>query len=206
MNAAGPTAERVYDAIKAHLLEGRVKPGARLDPAQLADRLHSSVTPVRAALNILVGEGLVQTGTGEGFHLPLIDEPALKDLYAWNADILTIALRAGTGAFPEAKSVEIAQHPWMRPAALFAAIARRSPNLEHARAMAGLNDRLQAVRVAEQAVLPEPAAELDRLDGLLLAENTAPLRSELLRYHRRRIGSAAAILRQLYRMPDANLG
>jgi DNA-binding FadR family transcriptional regulator len=205
MNAAGPTAERIYDAIKAHLLEGRVRPGARLDPALLADRLHSSVTPVRAALNILVGEGLVETGTGEGFHLPLLDEPALKDLYAWNADILVIALRARTAPSAGGPRSGPAQDALRTPAALFMAIARRSPNLEHARTVSGLNDRLHAVRVAEQAVLPELDAEFDRLSALLAAGDIAPLRSQVLRYHRRRIGSAAAILRQLYRMPEANL-
>ena len=75
MNAAGPTAERIYEALKAYILRGAFRPGARLDPAALAESLNSSVTPVRAGLNILVGEGLVETGTGEGFHLPLVDEP-----------------------------------------------------------------------------------------------------------------------------------
>lgn len=203
MNAAGPTAERIYEAVKACVLRGAYRPGARLDPAVLADRLGSSVTPVRAGLNMLVGEDLVETGTGEGFHMPLIDEPALKDRYAWNAEILGIVLRKpGTQAAGMPPGGETGNQA-ARAATLFVGIARWSPNVEHARAIARMNDRLHAARVAESTVLAEIDTELDEIAGAAGRRDSAGLRPLLARYHRRRIRSAAAILRQLYRMEDS---
>src|SRR3546814_5703166 len=77
---SGHTAERVYDAIKQRIMAHEFRPGDRLDPAVLAELLASSVTPVRHALHMLAGEGLVEARTSGGFHLPSIDEPGLEDL------------------------------------------------------------------------------------------------------------------------------
>lgn len=203
MNAAGPTAERIYEAIKACILRGTFRPGVRLDPAVLAEQLDSSVTPVRASLNVLVGEGLVESGTGEGFHLPLLDEPALKDRYSWNSEILGIVLRkAGTDASGMPLGEAIGNQA-VRAATLFLGVARWSPNVEHVRAIALMNDRLHAARVAEAAVLAETGAELDEIADVAERRDGAGLRPLLARYHRRRIRAAAAILRQLYRMEDS---
>jgi len=202
MNAAGPTAERIYEAVKAHVLRGAYRPGARLDPAVLADRLGSSVTPVRAGLNMLVGEGLVETGTGEGFHVPLIDEPALKDRYAWNAELLGLALRKPAAAPTTGLAAEDVGSTAVRTATLLLGIARRSPNLEHRRAVFVMNDRLHAARVAEAAVLDGIDVELDELADAAACQDAARLRPMITRYHRRRIRSAAVILRQLYRMEE----
>jgi DNA-binding GntR family transcriptional regulator len=49
--------------------------------ALLAEQLSASVTPVRDALNTLTGEGLVEP-PGGGFHLPPLDEPGLRDMFA----------------------------------------------------------------------------------------------------------------------------
>lgn len=199
MNAAGPTAERIYDAIKAHVLQGAFRPGARLDPAALAERLDCSVTPVRASLAILVGEGLVETGTGEGFHLPLIDEPTLRDRYAWNADLLALALRRAARERPDAVPRLEPGNAARRAASLFTQIARRSLNLEHAAAIARMNDRLHATRIAESHVLDAVDAELDAIAEAIRGDDAA-LRPLLVRYHRRRIAASAAILHRLYRM------
>lgn len=79
---SGFTSERVYSALKRRLLSSEFKPGDRLDPALLSETLSSSVTPVRDVLNILRGEGLVETRTGEGFFRPLLTAPDLEDLYS----------------------------------------------------------------------------------------------------------------------------
>src|SRR3546814_2721046 len=91
---SGHTAERVYDAIKQRIMAHEFRPGDRLDPAVLAELLASSVTPVRDALHMLAGEGLVEARTSGGFHLPSIDEPGLEDLYAWAGEVAALAIRA----------------------------------------------------------------------------------------------------------------
>ncbi|MGK4455738.1 GntR family transcriptional regulator, partial [Klebsiella pneumoniae] len=57
---SGPTAERVHEALKRRIMGREFRPGDRLDPAVLAAPLSSSVTPVRDALHLLTGEGLVE--------------------------------------------------------------------------------------------------------------------------------------------------
>jgi DNA-binding GntR family transcriptional regulator len=91
---AGPTSERVYAALKRLILARRFRPGEKLDPGRLADALGSSVTPVRDALHLLTGEGLVEMRTSDGYAIPLIDEPGLRDLYRWSAAVLQLAARA----------------------------------------------------------------------------------------------------------------
>lgn len=93
---SGLTAERVYDAIRAQILDRAYLPGTRLDPAQLAKELAASMTPVRDALHRLMGEGLVEARTGSGFHLPLLNEPSLIDLYRWSHELSLLALRHWT--------------------------------------------------------------------------------------------------------------
>lgn len=202
MNAAGATAERVYEALKTHVLRGAFRPGVRLDPAVLADQLASSVTPVRAGLNMLVGEGLVETGTGEGFHVPLLDEPALKDRYAWNAEILGVVLRRAADRALAAHPAVDADSAVARVAGLFLEIARWSPNQEHARAISLMNDRLHAARVAESSVLADIDGELDGIAGAVGQMDGRLLRPMVTHYHRRRVRAAATILRKLYRMDE----
>ena len=90
---AGPTSERIYIALKQLIFERRFRPGEKLDPGRLADELGSSVTPVRDALHVLAGEGLIETRISEGYALPLIDEPGLKDLYRWCSGVFQLAVR-----------------------------------------------------------------------------------------------------------------
>lgn len=177
------------------------RPAERLDPAVIADALSSSVTPVRDALNLLTGEGLVTTRTGDGFHLPSIDQPGLTDLYMWNAEVLGLALAAWPKTGPEellateGARTDIAY----QTAALFNRIAARSINLEHRRAITSLNARLNAVRMIEPIVIEAPADELIAIEAALLAMDAASLRRTIASYHRARRRRAADIVRALYR-------
>ena len=64
---AEPTAtERVYDAVYADLLEGRLSPGSRLREVELAARFDVSRTVVRQALQRLAQDGLVELQHNRG--------------------------------------------------------------------------------------------------------------------------------------------
>jgi len=201
---AGPTAERVYETLRRAIMERRYRPGERLDPGVVAEQLNTSTTPVREALDRLVGEELVETRTGSGFHLPALDEPALKDLYLWSAEVLALALRGwprdawfpgSNWASGESSSEPIAD----RAARLFAAIATRSLNSEHGRAIDRLNARLHAVRTVEPLVLETSAAALEPIAAAARVGDKAALQRAIGGYHRQRIRAAAAIVRALYR-------
>ena len=201
---AGPTAERVHDTLKQEITNGAFRPGARLDPAVLAADLASSTTPVREALSRLVGAGLVESRTGGGFHMPSLDEPGLKDLYGWSLELLRLALRGwpregepSAAAAPATIATEgqVAE----RTADWFAAIGQRSLNCEHGRAIKRLGDRLHAVRTIEPLVVSGTVEVLDQIKAALRAGDRPALRRCLGAYHRRRLRSAAGILRMLHR-------
>lgn len=149
---AGVTSERVYDALKARLLGGTMLPGARLEPKKLAALLASSVTPVRDALHRLAGEQIVEMRAAEGFQLPLVTEPGLRELFHWNQELLRLALRRWpatptTPTTPDEPPPAAGDTDHVR--ALFAAIAARSGFAELARQVEAASDRLAVARIAE---------------------------------------------------------
>lgn len=197
---SGATAERVYESLKALILSSAYRPGERLDPGKIGMVLHSSVTPVRDALHLLAGEGLVETRLGEGFRLAPIDGPGLQDLYAWNAEILGLALRAGVSSQPlPMPEEETALGGEGGGPMLFLAIASRSPNSEHRRAILSLNDRLAQIRICEDDMFPEAAEEIDSIRSLLDAGDRRQLRQSISAYHRRRQKAAHELVRKVYR-------
>jgi DNA-binding GntR family transcriptional regulator len=193
---SGFTSERVYGALKRRLLAGEFRPGDRLDPALLSDTLSSSVTPVRDVLNILRGEGLVETRTGEGFFRPQITAPDLQDMYAWEDQVLTLAVRHWRTA-PDVMSRPLDATIAERTATLFQAIADWSPNAEHGRCIAGVNDRLYAVREVEALILDATVEELGAME--LALQDHRELGRLISAYHRRRQRAASDIVRAIYR-------
>jgi DNA-binding GntR family transcriptional regulator len=194
---SGATFERVYDALKDRILGNGFRPGERLDPTRLGSELHSSVTPVRDALHLLTGEGLVETRTRDGFHAVMIDAPALEDLYDWNAEILLLAVRLWPANAAPPRSERSPQTT--ATAALFADIARHSGNAEHLRAVLSLNDRLQAARACEAVIISQIEDELASMSVLLDRNDRSGLRHAIVAYHRRRHRLSHDLVRALYR-------
>lgn len=196
---SGVTAERVYDALKRRLLAGELQPGEKLEPARFAEDLNSSVTPVRDALHRLTGERLIEARTSDGFHLPLITEPGLRDLYAWHGQLVRLAIthwpRGGTTDTPSELPIDLARATPI----LFRQIVARSGNPEHVRQIAAASDRLAAARVAEGEVLTGLEIELRELAVALDTATPAIVVQQVGRYHRRRIRAVSAIVRGLYR-------
>ncbi|MCC2977132.1 GntR family transcriptional regulator [Sphingomonas sp. PL-96] len=198
---AGPVAERVHEALRHMILNRVVRPGARLDPAALSDVLAASATPVREALFVLHGEGLVDLRPGGGFLVPMVDAPALADLYAWSDELLGLILRSadlpalaasGMATDPSADGTE-------RTAWLVARLAGASPNEEHRRAARDVNARLHAARLVEPTCLAGIEEELARLVASAAVADAGQLRAGWRLYHRRRQRAAPAIVRALLR-------
>ena len=198
---AGPTVERVHDLLRARILSREFRPGDRLDPAVLAAPLSASVTPVRDALHLLTGEGLVETRTSGGFHVPALDEPGLKDLYDWSAELLVLAIRSWPKiVFARPVGRDIADSPVAdRVGHIFREIARQSSNREHVLAIGRLNARLHAVRTVEPLVLDQTDEELAAIEAAATGAERDALRRLVTAYHRRRRRLAAEIVRSVYR-------
>lgn len=192
---AGPTAEHAYDVLKQRVLSGEFRPGERLEPAVLGESLGISATPVRDALYVLAGEGLIETRTSEGFYMPQTSERGLRDLYAWNAEVLLTAISnwsrnpadAPGSTWPPVSADEL------DAALVFNWISERSANREHRRAIASNSDRLRAARRAESTVIEGAASELRALDAAMTTGDRARLRLLLNAYHRRRLRHVADI-------------
>ena len=93
---AGTSAERVYDDLRAAIIGGEYAPGERLRAEARAARFGTSRTPVREALMLLEGDGLVEIEPRRGAVVRSFDPADLVDLYEVRA--LLEARAAGLAA------------------------------------------------------------------------------------------------------------
>ncbi len=77
----GTSAERVYDDLREAIIGGEYTPGERLRTGALAERFGTSRTPVREALVLLEGDGLVELEPRRGAVVRSFDAADLVDLY-----------------------------------------------------------------------------------------------------------------------------
>lgn len=185
----GPTFDRVYLALKEQLMSGRFAPGDHLEPTTIGEELNASITPVRDALHRLVGERMVEAPRNDGFRVPAPTEAELRDLYGWNCRLLELALgrrASARAALLATGSAEASNMTTFMVADLFRLIALRSGSREHERAVENLNDRLGALRVAEQRLFEDAGEELSSLLTAFRESDAAALRRGVATYHRRR--------------------
>lgn len=78
---ADPVYLRVREKIRADILSGRFRPGARIKIADLARRYGVSQMPVREALQMLQGEGLVTIAPNRGASVRTVDERFIGNMY-----------------------------------------------------------------------------------------------------------------------------
>jgi len=197
--SAGPTSERVHDALRQLIALRRLRPGDHLDPGLLAAELAASTTPVREALNRLTGEGLVESRIGGGFHLPLLDEPGLRDLYAWSGDIAMLSLRRAVVSGGSTPSLHLEDAYGENVAALMLAVVSLSGNIEHRLAMEAVNARLAPLRTGELDIIEGAQAELADIAQTFESADLRRLRKTMSSFHARRGRAAAELLRHLYR-------
>lgn len=199
---AGVTSERVYEALKARLLAGAILPGERLEPKRLASLLASSVTPVRDALHRLAGEHLVEMRAAEGFQLPLVTEPGLRDLIHWNGELLRFALRRWVAAPPAPPEAVPAEGYAERVRRLFGLVAAHSGSAEFRRQIEAASDRLAAARTAEERAALGRADELAEIASAIASGDPNATARHVGAYHRRKLLLVPAIVEAMYRTAD----
>jgi DNA-binding GntR family transcriptional regulator len=190
----GATFERVYIELKRMLAEGELPPGTPIEPALIGKQIASSITPIRDALHRLTGERLVEAPNHNGFRVPLLTEAALRDLYAWNTQLVGLAARHILAPVEAGAGVASDESAGTATARLFAGIARGGGSAEHARAIEQLNDRLAPFRRIEGQVLDGLAEEHQALALCLSRGERAPLLKLLDRYRRRRLSVTPRLL------------
>ena len=73
--------DAVYRALREAILDGLLRPGERLDVAELAERLGVSLTPVRHALQMLATEGLVEVRPRSGTYVAGVSASDVRDTF-----------------------------------------------------------------------------------------------------------------------------
>lgn len=184
--------ERSYGALKALLRDGAFPPGHRLEANRIADDVGVSMTPVRDALNRLVGERLVDSSSGDGFHVPRFTEGDLRDLYEWHSALIILATQT-TRILPNAMQMQEAlagESLAEVTSACFALMADATPNAELRAAIHSAGDRLHPYRRLEGSVLEPVRGELEEM----LAQGTGQ-RQAIRRYHAARMRTVPALVR-----------
>jgi DNA-binding GntR family transcriptional regulator len=93
--ARGPAPSNVdlaLDAVRAAIVDGRVRPGERIKEVPLADALGFSRAPVRDALRLLERDGLVELVPNRGAVVPEVRAVDILEVYALRASLGTLAL------------------------------------------------------------------------------------------------------------------
>src|SRR6476659_1136260 len=103
---AGNRALSVMDQIREAILGGSLGAGERLNEVRLSKTLAVSRTPVRAALQALAGEGLLDYAPNRGFTVREFPLDAIVDAYEIRASLEGVAARfaAERGLSPDEKA------------------------------------------------------------------------------------------------------
>jgi DNA-binding GntR family transcriptional regulator len=72
--------EKVFDSIKARILDFSYLPGVKLSYDEIASELKLSRTPVREALNRLAELGLVEAKSNRGFWVKTFSDKEIEDI------------------------------------------------------------------------------------------------------------------------------
>lgn len=190
MNAFHSKSAFVYGEVRRGLQSGLYLPGQRIDPSTLASQFRISPTPVRSALDRLVGEGLLEDHARGGLHVPLPGEIALRDMYDWMLRLLLMACDIGISPIPRLEKVgdptrpdaDVVKLTWQ----LFDTIARATAHRSLHRTVKQANDRLAPIRRAKQDLLEQPSDELSELIHYWHQRDIRSLEPALRKYHERR--------------------
>ena len=187
------TAARVHREIKQLIMAGKFQPGLPLVAQTLAERFGTSISPVRDALNRLVGERLVDMQGGGGFAIPTLSRRSAFHLYSWHADIVRLIVKVmirfdEIGAPPVALVTKRADGAAIAAAAaeFFSLPAGCSPNGEHLDAIIQAGERLAVLRLHEGGI-GRQGEELATLWNVTRSGNRNATRIAMWQYHRRRL-------------------
>lgn len=198
------TADRIHREIKRLIVAGTYMPGLPLTVQSLADEFGTSTSPVRDALNRLVGERLVEMQGGGGFALPAITCRSAYHLYSFHGELMRTIVKVmarldDLGPPPACLVNKTAQGLTLAHATgeFFALTAACSPNPEHLDAIIQMGERLAVFRLHEGGI-GRQGEELATLWNVTRSGNRNATRVAMWQYHRRRllraedISSAAA--------------
>lgn len=93
MSANGQNTEDVYERVRNAILDGGLAPGAVMSQVALAEELGISRTPLREALRMLQGEGLVEAEPNRRVRVAAMTTADLEQLYVMRVTLEAEAVR-----------------------------------------------------------------------------------------------------------------
>ncbi len=73
--------DQVYDYLRGEIVAGRLAPGERISPEDLAERLKISKMPIKEAIERLSGEGLLEVQSRRGTFVTRLDPTELAETF-----------------------------------------------------------------------------------------------------------------------------
>jgi DNA-binding GntR family transcriptional regulator len=104
-----PLAERIHDQLRAAIIAGELAPGTKLVEQTLADRLQVSRVPIREAMPMLEGEGLVQTIPRRGTFVARLRISDVHDLFDLRENLEVLAARRAAERADTMDVLEVAE-------------------------------------------------------------------------------------------------
>jgi DNA-binding GntR family transcriptional regulator len=102
---------------------GRLKPGSRVNAAGVAQALGMSAGPVREALCVLVGRGLIEFLPDRGARMLEFDELDVRQLWEVLAPIAAVGLRRGAEAVADGAPTETIERAYEKIRAVDASMS-----------------------------------------------------------------------------------
>lgn len=99
--------ESIASALRHELMSGQLKPGATFPQVALAERFGVSRIPIRDALRILAGEGLIDFDSGGGAKAIALSAPEVRELFDLRVMLECDCLRRAAANLTPAALVEI---------------------------------------------------------------------------------------------------
>lgn len=201
MSPEAITSERVYVGLRRAVICGQYPPGTVLIVHLIAEGFGTSISPVRDAMQRLIGEGLIAQHPGGGFQMPIMKEDDLRDLYVWHGQILRLAVKHRSSpsisidmsstfsALDTEDTFAIAD----ATTEFFNRLAAGSRNAEHATAIERAGERLYATRIHETAI-KNRVDELQAVWTATVSGRESAIRDAIWAYHRRRLRRVVTLL------------
>ncbi len=205
MSPEAAAADQVYRQIKSDIMAGRHAPTSVLNVHMIATEIGVSISPIRDAMERLVGERMLTVRPGGGFQMPSMTTEIARDLYMWHAYLVRGAVRSGVAPEPfqdlqrrvNSIGAEDGEALAAATAELFELIGEMAGNVEHLLAIRVAGERLHALRLQEAAI-KDRKAELSRLATVTVSGAASAIRDGIAAYHRRRLHHLGAMVDALY--------
>ena len=99
--------EKLRESIEEEIATGKLLPGAPLDEAELTQRFGVSRTPIREAISLLAGEGLVEIRPRRGAVVASMSPQRLLEMFEVMAELEAMCSRLAARRITESELLEL---------------------------------------------------------------------------------------------------